>query len=542
MSRQLNYVLLSGVLIIVSGRPSRSDKPAAQSDALPAGALSRLGTQRFLNFGRVFSVAFSPDGRTLASGAWDGTVRVWEIATGKEIQLFSEKKTPIRAVAFSSDGKLLAYGGEGVGIVLRETATGLELHRLKGHRGPITVVVFSPDGKLLASKGYDQTFRLWDVATGREVRRLSSTNDPKEVNDPECPVNFSLDGKTVASATLRWGGFVLERRTFRVWDVASGTEVRSFKDSSPSPGVVAFSSDNRLLAVATGRTRGNPARINLWDMGTGKAQRPIEITQAEHPQILSALVFSPDGKTLASSLNGPIVLWEVATRQETCRLPNTEPTNLVFSPNGRLLASSSTDISVLLWDVTGRRHDGKAQAAKLSREESQRLWDDLSSQDVAKARRALWTLVAAGEDTVTLLRGRLRPAVNPVSAETIARLIADLDSPQFTIRSKAKAQLVELADFAEPALLQAGKDRPSLEQRQRIEELLAIIVDKRSNPSGERLRTIRAIEILEQIDTPAARQLLQRLSPGADGALMTREAQAALTRLERHPIASQPNR
>jgi hypothetical protein len=219
-----------------------------------------------------------------------------------------------------------------------------------------------------------------------------------------------------------------------------------------------------------------------------------------------------------------------------------EPSNLAFSPTGRLLASSSSDISVLLWDVTGRRNNSRAQAAKLSREKLQGLWDDLNGEDVVKARRALWALVGADVDTVALLRTRLHPVVNQVGAETITRLIADLDSPEFTVRSKAKAQLAELAELAEPALLEAKKNRPSLEQRQRIEELLAIIVDKRSRPSGERLRTLRAVEILEQIGTPAARQLLQTLSCGAAGALTSREAQAALTRLERHPIASPPNR
>ncbi len=544
MSRLLNYVLFSSALILLSGQSLRSDEPAAQTNALPAGALSRLGTPRFLNYGRVFSVAFSPDGKTLASGSWDGTVRLWEIASRKELRLFSEQKTPIRAVAFSPDSKLLAYGGEGVGIVLRETATGRELHRLKGHRGPITVVAFSPDGKLLASKSYDQTFRLWDVTTGREVRRLSSTNDPKEVNDVECPISFALDGKTVASATVLHGAFAgLEQRTFRVWDVASGAEIRSFKDSNPSPGAVAFSPDNRLLAVATGRMRGNPPRINIWDVGTGKALQPIEVTQAAYFQpALFALVFSPDGKTLASSLSGPIVLWEVATRQEVCRFPNTQAISLAFSPTGRLLASSSIDISVLLWDLTGHRHNGKEQDAKLSREELQGLWDDLSGEDVAKARRALWTLIAANEETVALLRTRLHPAVNPASAEAIARLIADLDNSQFTIRSKAKARLVQLAELAEPALSEAKKNQPSLEQRQRIDELLKIIVDQRSRPSGDRLRTLRAIEILEQIGTPASRHLLQTLSRGAAGALTTREAQAALTRLERNTIASEPSR
>jgi WD40 repeat protein len=542
MSRLLSSVLLSNVLLVLSGQPLRTEEPAAQANALPAGALFRLGAPRFLNFGRVFSVAFSPEGTTVAAGSWDGTVRVWELASRRELHFFQEEKTRMRVVAFSPDGKILAYGGDDVGIVLREAATGKELHRLKGHRGPITVVAFSPDGKLLASKSYDRTLRLWDVAAGREVRRLGGTDVPREANDPACPVSFALDGKTVASATLLRGDAGLQQRTFRVWDVATGAEVRAFTDSASSPGIIAFSPDNRLLAVATGRRLGLPMRIRFWDVGTGRALAPIEVAQAEQSEDFFTLVFSPDGKTLASSLGGPMVLWEVATRQEVCRFPNTEPTSLAFSLEGRLLASSSIDVSVLLWDATGRGQNGKVQAPRLSPEEARGLWDDLGSQDVNKARRALWRLVDAGEDAVALLRARLQPVVSPASAETVARLVADLDSPQLAVRSRARARLVNLAEFAEPALLEAQKNRPSLEQRQRIDELLQILVDQRSRPSGDRLRTLRAVEILEQVATPAARQLLQALSRGAAGALLTCEAQAAVSRLERHAAPSQPGR
>jgi WD40 repeat protein len=524
--------------MLICGQPLRPDEPAAQADLLPAGAVSRLGTSRFLNFGRVFSVAFSSDGKTLAAGSWDGSVRLWEVATGKELHQFRDQKTPVRAVAFSPDGRMLACGGEGSAIVLRDTATGKELRKLMGHRGPIAFVAFSPDGSLLASKAWDGTFRLWDMAAGREVRRLSSQDSPKQVHQTDCPIAFAPDGKTVVSGTLPEGAFGRPQRTFRVWNVATGAEVRSFKDDSPSLGTVAFSPDNRLLAVATGSMRGLPPRIGLWDVESGKSLRPIEPTQDVHPESFS-LAFSPDGKTLASSGGGPIQLWEVATRREVCRFPihDTGPALLAFSPAGRLLASGNTDITLLLWDVTGRIQNGKLQSATLSPEQFQSLWDDLADQDGSKARRALWTFVAADGASVALLRGRLHPAASPAGAEAIAGLVAELDSPQYTVRNRAKAQLAQLGEFAEPALLEAAKHQPSLELRHRIEELSNVIIDGRSRPSADRLRTFRAVEILEQIATPEARQVLQTLAQGAAGALLTREAQASLTRLERRPIA-----
>src|SRR5205823_1573620 len=150
MSQLLRYVFAVTVLFGPSLRAEEPRNPAGRTDPLPSGAVSRFGTSRFLNFGRVFSVAFSPDGKTLAAGSWDGTVRLWEVASGKELGQFEKQKAPVRSVAFSPDGKLLACGGEGAEVVLWDPATAKELRRLVGHKGPITFITFSPDGKLLA--------------------------------------------------------------------------------------------------------------------------------------------------------------------------------------------------------------------------------------------------------------------------------------------------------------------------------------------------------------------------------------------------------
>jgi len=119
------------------------------------------------------------------------------------------------------------------------------------------------------------------------------------------------------------------------------------------------------------------------------------------------------------------------------------------------------------------------------------------------------------------------PVASPASAETISGLITDLNSSEYAVRAKASMQLVQLAEIAEPALLQAQKNQPSLELRRRIDQLAKTIVDLRTKPSEERLRELRAVEILEQIETPEARQLLQTLSHGAAGALLTRRPSSA---------------
>lgn len=544
MMQLLWCVLTTSVLSGIVGELPRPDEPATPPQALPAGAVARFGTSRFLNFGRAFSVAFAPDGKTLAVGSWDGSVRLWEVGSGKELHVFQDQTSPVRAVAFSPDGKILACGNEGVGIVLRATATGKELQRLKGHRGSITGLEFSPDGKLLASKAYDQTFRLWDVAEGREVRRFGRNDAPKQEHDAEFPMAFALDGKTIASAMYDARSFDgPAQRKFRVWELATGTEVRSIPLGKSRYGPIALSPAGKLLAVAVSPLTGQRPRIDLWDMDTGKALRPIEPPQADDLRALACLTFSPDGRTLAASGGGPVQLWEVATRSEVARFPaqDTGPSCLVFSPDGRLLVSGSTDITVLLWDVTGRLRQGQLPPTTLTPSDSQTCWEELGGPEAAPARRALWKLVAGGNASVVFLRTHLQPVTSPASAEAITRLITDLDSADFDVRSKARAQLLQLAELAEPALLEAQGAQPSLELRQRIGELLKVIVDLRSRPAGERLRAYRAVEVLEQIATPEARQLLVALARGAAGGSLTRAAQASLARLERRTGSASPS-
>jgi WD40 repeat protein len=548
MLKVLSLVLSVSVVFILLGPPLRGEEPgkgAGMTNSLPPGALARFGTSRFLNFGRVFSVAFSPDGKSLAAGAWDGTLRLWKVPGGKELRQLGKQRGQVRSVAFSPDGKILACGSGGSGIIFWDPATGKELRRLVG---PTAFLTFSPDGKLLASKGGDETHRIWDVASGREVRRLGRQRDAQqdggsERNLIDFPVVFSADGKTAASATVPTGPFGYGTRpTFRLWEVATGKEVRSFKGKPSSFGPAAFSPDGKLLAVGAGwPALRNGTFINLWDVNQGAELRPIEEKKAGMADAAFSLAFSLDGKILASSGGGPLIqLWEIATRRELCRFeaPDAGRASLAFSPDGRLLASGSTDITVLLWDLTGRMQGGKLRPEECSPQQFQTFWADLGSQDVPKAWRALWALVAADDRSVAFLRERLHPAVNPTSAETIARLVADLDSAQYSVRSKAAARLIQLGEWAEPALLDVLKKQPSLELRQRIDQLYNQLVNQRYSPSGERLRDYRAIEVLEQIGTPQARQLLETLSRGQSAAMLTREAKASLARLERRGWAS----
>jgi WD40 repeat protein len=534
MVQLLNYLVSTSLLMVMSWQAPLTDEARRQTTALPDGAIARLGNSRFLNFGRVFSVAYSPDGKLLAAGAWDGSFRVWDTVSGKELWRVQEQNGPVHAVDFAPDRKTLACSGKAATITIREVATGKEVRRLTGHRNMIRCVQYSPDGKLLASKANDQTMRLWDVASGSELRQFSTAELPKHVQDVDSPVSFSRDGKTITSATIPYQGSISSYiRTFRLWDVATGKEIRSFQDVSQWHGPVAFSPDGKLLATAGGVIRGSPPTIHLWDLERGRALPAIDISKPNRMTILASMTFSPDGKTLVSSDGGPIQIWELATRREARQFntPDTGASCLAFSPSGRLLASGSTDTSALVWDATGRLQKGELPATKLSSEQCQTLWYDLAAQNPQKARQALWALIASGDDSTAFLRSQLHPVPSPTNPEVITQLINELSSAEFAVRSKASAQLVKLAEIAEPQLLEALNHQPALEQRRRIDEILKVILDLRSKPSGDTLRGWRAIEVLEQIGKPQARQLLEVLAGGAKGALLTQEAEAALVRL-----------
>jgi hypothetical protein len=254
------------------------------------------------------------------------------------------------------------------------------------------------------------------------------------------------------------------------------------------------------------------------------------LSQATRRAAPVCLAFSPDGRYLATAQETPAIhLWDVLAGREAGHFRGHEGgvASLLFSPDGKHLFSGGTDTTALTWDLTRLVHPRQPLAAGLSAQRLESLWGDMACGDAARAFAAMRELCTCPDQAVALIKEHVRPAT-PGDSERVARLVADLHCDRLECRRQAQAELEGLGELAEAALRQALADDPPLDVRQRLERLLGRLA---TAPPARQLGDLRAVELLEWIGTPAARQVLGELAGGAAAARLTRQASKA----ERRP-------
>lgn len=475
----------------------------------------------------VEMLRFSPDGKTLRSFARDLRAIEWDLASATEKSEFLQRlpefpKTgwPLSVTA-SNDLKTLAIGGwtnsqdkPDARVWLCDLRTGKILGIVKRPGRPTRPLELSYDTKLVAAASWDDIY-LWDWRTGAELARMPKAHDRVYL------LAFSPGGKFLASA----GG----EGKVRLWDLTTQKEAQNWQASTPTAlARIIFSADDRLLIIPC-------APIGVWETATGKLFRHFATSDP-----CTAVALSLSGRLLAGaelvSVTRPdgygeyvtrLTVWEMISGQVIRQFETKDDwvSSLEFSPDGRILAAGMADSTIRLWGVADDH-----SRAKLTPQDLNRHWDDLRGA-APQAAQAGWALAAAPAQAIPFLRERLQP-VPPADPTKIEQWLADLKSERFSVRDKAAAELAKLGEPAEKPLRQAISGATVADFRARVERLLNRLAGPVTDP--ERLRLVRAVEVLETIGTAEAGNLLNTLESGAPEALLTREARISRLRLDEH--------
>jgi WD40 repeat protein len=241
----------------------------------------------------VYAIAFAPDGRTVASGSYDRTIKLWDVADGRTLLTLSGHARTVNCVAFAPGGTTLLSGASDNIMKLWDIKSGKEIRSFAGHSSDINCIAVSPDGRTVLSGSEDNTARTWEVSTGRRLRTFGRPDQDTPVES----VAFAPEGSSFAMAR----GDVVS-----LFDAASGRELRSF--SHRGARTVAFVRDGRALLSG-----GEDGALRLWDVSSGRELRILADLKETPPPIITSTVFMPDGLSVMGGSSERLRIWSLAS-------------------------------------------------------------------------------------------------------------------------------------------------------------------------------------------------------------------------------------
>ncbi len=499
-------------------------------------------------------LTFAGNGTMLAAGYSGGQVVLWDAEGGKQLRVVDAHKHAVTSLVFTAGGKQLRSGdSDGVrtwNVADGSMSSAFEVPVLK-IAAPLPLPPMEDLGDVIPVKGafkgglsYSNPVPQFPEMDARPSTTVAGPDGTMTVHAGDLLRLF--DTKT---GELRWstqvaypflGGLSKDQlRELVMYDANI-----SLPRSLPCP-LVQFSPEGHYLLFEAGDC------LQLVDAGTGAKIRVFGGLNAAFPMngefanlpkgalwqfmalglngpnFLLNAVFSPNGKLLAASGSSGIYLWDTATGTLLAHRADDQGETLAvaFSPDSQRLFTAGSDATVLIWDITALTHPSTPVPSQKS---LAALWQDLASTDPALAKKAMNHLRMHPAQTLTFLKQKLHPVQGP-QAQMLGKWIADLDSDHFPTRAKATASLIAVGDLARPALQTALTKALSTERREAVTNLVKrLLFDP---PPPQHLQLLRAVELLEIIGTPAARDLLATLTQGASLSRVTQEADAALQRL-----------
>ncbi len=449
-------------------------------------------------------LTLSPNDRTLAVGDMKGVVRLYDLGTGNEVRQFADTgKSPVNGLTYLQDGKLLCSQHWNRPFRFWDPETGKPIsQQLPGIPFGKSSLVVSSQGKLASVPEAGIVVTIWKDLMDRR---------PVKVRLPQSArtLQFAPDGKKLLAGS--W------EKVVQVIDVDRGVLLKPIGREHIV--MFALSPDGKTVA-GWGRTanyKWDPY-VALWDLHTGEELGRIDVT----PTSFNGMRFTPDGRGLWVETAGGFSLFEMATGLQRGFVSGAWPLSL--SSKGRLFVCKSNDC-IFVWDMTGRNNGGILDTTPLTQDELAKRWADLQAGPV-EAYQAVWRLAGVPEQTVPFLEAKLR-TVPPLDPKRIPKLIADLENDVFAIREKASEELPKYGHWALKEATATLAKNPPPETRRRLLDLKPRLRDYPFSP--EQTLALRVVEVLEQIGTPAARRLLERLA-GNERPQFTEAARAALGR------------